>query len=186
MCVSVTIDVLWVLITVVKLQFQQHRKPRVSKPRQRQRNIRAKADHITDCVFPPCLHYIKQRGYTQLVRGLIWSEACRVGSRGGRLPALWVASTAYTSLPENSLWGGSFHCGHGNRRWIRWREWRRVSPYLLPFPSDPAPALWDRKPAPRFFPPEKGLLPPRRWTWRTSMRFFSKLSVSTSILWINI
>ncbi len=33
-------------------------------------------------------------------------------------------------------------------------------PYLLPFPSDPAPAFRDWKPAPRFFPPEKGLHAP--------------------------
>ncbi len=52
---------------------------------------------------------------------------------------------------------GVFTSAHRNRRWIRWREWRRASSYLLPFPSDPVPALWDRKPAPWFFPPEKGL-----------------------------
>ncbi len=39
------------------------------------------------CV-PPCPHYINERGYTQFVRGLIGSEACIVGSQGGRLPAL--------------------------------------------------------------------------------------------------
>ncbi len=32
-------------------------------------------------------HVISRAGYTQFVRGLIGSEACRVGSRGGRLPA---------------------------------------------------------------------------------------------------
>ncbi len=36
---------------------------RMSKPRQRQRNIRAKADHVIDYVFP---HYIKRAGNTQL------------------------------------------------------------------------------------------------------------------------
>ncbi len=82
---------------------------RMSKPRQRQRNMRAKADHVTGCVFLPAHTTSNERGYTQFVLGLIGSEACRVSSRGGRLPALWVASTAYASLPENSLWGGSFH-----------------------------------------------------------------------------
>ncbi len=81
----------------------------MSKLRQRQRNTRAKADHITDCVFPPSHTTLNERGYTQFVRGLIGSEECRVCSRGGRLPTLWVASTAYASLPENSLWGGSFY-----------------------------------------------------------------------------
>ncbi len=78
----------------------------MSKLRQRQRNTRAKADHITDCVFPPSHTTLNERGYTQFVRGLIGSEECRVCSR---LPTLWVASTAYASLPENSLWGGSFY-----------------------------------------------------------------------------
>ncbi len=48
-------------------------------------------------------------------------------------------------------------CGHGVCRWIWQREWRRASPYLLPHPPDPAPPLRDRKPAPRFLPPERGL-----------------------------
>ncbi len=34
----------------------------MSKLRQRQRNTRAKADHITDCVIPPFPHYIKRTG----------------------------------------------------------------------------------------------------------------------------
>ncbi len=57
---------------------------------------------------------------TQFVRGLIGSEACRVGSRGGRLSALLVASTAYSLLPENSLWGGRFH-QRSSRYWRRFR-----------------------------------------------------------------
>ncbi len=113
----------------------------MSKTRKRQRNIRAKADHVTDCVFFPTNTSSNKRGYTQFVRGLI----------GSGFPCICFASG------ENSLWGGSFHqrslpvptplpprrsggCARGNYRWIRWREWRRASPYLLPFPSDPAPA----------------------------------------------
>ncbi len=49
-------------------------------------------------------------------------------------------------------------------------EWRQVSPYLLPFPQDPAPA--------RFLPSPSGertrlsdCLPPQRWMWRMSMSF---------------
>jgi len=45
-----------------------------------------KVDHVIDCVFLPA-HVISRAGYTQFVRGLIGSEACRVVSRGGRLPA---------------------------------------------------------------------------------------------------
>ncbi len=55
----------------------------MSKPRQRQRNIRAKVDHVTDCVFLLAHATSNERGYTQFVRGLMGSEACRVGSRGG-------------------------------------------------------------------------------------------------------
>ncbi len=32
-------------------------------------------------------HVLSRAGYTQFVHGLIGSEACRVGSRGGQLPA---------------------------------------------------------------------------------------------------
>ncbi len=55
----------------------------ISKPKQRQRSIRAKADHVTDCVFLPAHTTANERGYTQFVRDLIGSEARRVGSRGG-------------------------------------------------------------------------------------------------------
>ncbi len=52
----------------------------MSKSRQRQRNIRAKADHVTDCVFLPAHTTSNEQGYTQFVHGLIESEACRVVS----------------------------------------------------------------------------------------------------------
>ncbi len=114
---------------------------RMSKLRQRQRNVREKADHVTDCVFLSAPHYIKWD--TQFVRGLIVSEACRVGSRGGRLPALWVASTTYASLPESSLWGGSFH--QGSSRWLcSWESqvdqmegMKTGEPLSSSFPSSP-------------------------------------------------
>ncbi len=56
---------------------------RMSKLRQRQRNIRVKTEHVTDCVFLPAHTTSNERGYTQFVHGLIGSEACRVASRGG-------------------------------------------------------------------------------------------------------
>ncbi len=58
-------------------------------------------------------------------------------------PAFLAVSVLF--LPMQSV-----GCARGNRRWIRWRERRRAIPYLLPFPSDPAPAHWVQKPAPRF------------------------------------
>ncbi|KAL0180003.1 hypothetical protein M9458_025445, partial [Cirrhinus mrigala] len=42
----------------------------------------------------------------------------------------------------------------GVRRWICWREWRRVTPYLLPYPADPMPVPKVRKPALRLLPPK--------------------------------
>ncbi len=56
--------------------------------RERQRNISVKADHVTDCVFLPAHDQRAGGGYTQFLRGLIGSEACRVDSQGGQLPAL--------------------------------------------------------------------------------------------------
>ncbi len=141
---------------------------RLSKPRQRQRRIRAKADHVTDCVFLPAHTTSNERGYTQFVRGLIGSEACRVCFQGGRLLALWrlplrtlrsrktlFEEGVLTSIPRSACplpLKQSGGCARGNHRWIRWREWRRASPYLLPFPLDPAPALWNCKPVPLLFP----------------------------------
>ncbi len=63
-----------------------YKAPVCLKPRQRQ-NKRAKGVMLQIvCVSLLTLHY--ERGYTQFVRGLLGSEARRVGSRGGRLPAL--------------------------------------------------------------------------------------------------
>ncbi len=43
--------------------------------------IRAKVDHVTDCIY-------HERDTHSFCDGLTGSEACRVGSRGSRLPAL--------------------------------------------------------------------------------------------------
>ncbi len=158
------------LFTVVcqrKIGNKKEREKEKTRKQTYQRHIRAKVDHVTDCP-----RYITSGMHT--VCAMVWLRVKHAESafRGGRLPALWVASTAYASLPggktlfEEGVFTSvlaapatlplrrSSGCA---RRWIRWRELRRAIPYLLPFPSDPAPAFWDRKPAPRFFPPEKGL-----------------------------
>ncbi len=70
----------------------------------------------------------------------------------------------------DSLWGGSFHqrphstchAAAEAEQWLcsqmdQMEGIKTGEPYLLPFPSDPVPAFWDRKSAPWFFPPEKGL-----------------------------
>ncbi|KAL0177142.1 hypothetical protein M9458_026036, partial [Cirrhinus mrigala] len=48
---------------------------------------------------------------------------------------------AFTSVPQ-----GAGPASTEAERWIYWREWRRVTPYLLPHPIDPWPVLWDGKP----------------------------------------
>ncbi len=163
----------------------------ISKPKQRQRSIRVKADHVTDCVFLPAHTTANERGYTQFVRDLIGSEACRVGSRGGfHCVCFATGKLSFLVVPAPLPPSRSGGCVCGNRRWIRWREWRRASPYLLSVPTDLAPALWDWKPAPRFFPPEKGLDAPPvffRGGGRGGCRWaFAKRNVCTSILWMNI
>ncbi len=77
---------------------------------------------------------------------------------------------AFSSLPESSLWGGSFHqcssrcwprfrrggagsCTRGIRSWIWQREWRWVSPYLLPHLPNPLSVIWVQKPVLRPLPP---------------------------------
>ncbi len=75
----------------------------MSKPWQRQINKGESRSRYRLCV-PPCLHYIKRAGIHTVCA---WSDWKRSMQR--RLPALWVASTAYASFPESFLWGGSFH-----------------------------------------------------------------------------
>ncbi len=170
---------------------------RMSKPRQRERNIRAKVNHVTDCVFLPAHTISNEQGYTQFVHGLIGGEACR---------ALWVASSAYASLPEISLWGESFHQLSSRCR-PRFGQSGAVAVLMgiadgsdggnedgrapiFSFPIRSSAALWDQKPTLRFFPPEKGLdVPPvfLRGDGRGGHRWaFAKLKVCTSILWMNI
>ncbi len=68
---------------------------------------RAKVVHSTDSVFLPA-QALSRAGIHTVCAWSAWGEARRVGSWGGWLAALWAASTAYASLPENSLRGRSF------------------------------------------------------------------------------
>ncbi len=151
------------LFTVVcqrKIGNKKEREKEKTRKQTYQRHIRAKVDHVqTVCSFLPTLYHERD---TQFVRwsGWEWSMQSRL-SRG---PTARIMSGIHCVCftpgggGELSLWGGSFHqrprsslpatlplrrssgCA---RRWIRWRELRRAIPYL-PFPSDPAPAFWDR------------------------------------------
>ncbi len=117
-------------------------------------------------------------GYTQSVCCLLESRASRVSSRGSCCHCVCSLSEAllrkepspaFLAVPVPLSPRRSGGCACGNRRWIRWRERKWASPYLLPFPSDPTPALWVRKPALWFLPPRErarrsACLPPRRWT----------------------
>ncbi|KAL0170730.1 hypothetical protein M9458_035326, partial [Cirrhinus mrigala] len=64
----------------------------------------------------------------------------RLSSRRETSPAF---PAVLTPLPPRR----SASCIRGVCSWIYWREWRRVTPYLLPHPPDPQPILWDRKAA---------------------------------------
>ncbi len=129
-----------------------------------QRQIRAKVDHVTDCVcsFLPTLYH--ERGYTQFVRWSDWDWSMQTARIMSGFHCVRFAPGG------DSLWGGSFHqrprstchAAAEAEQWLcsqmdQMEGIKTGEPYLLPFPSDPVPAFWDRKPAPWFFPPEKGL-----------------------------
>ncbi len=161
------------------------------------------------CV-PPCPYCkeLNERGYTQFVRWSDWEWSmqgrlsrgptahimsgfhCVCFAPGGKTLFKREFSLAFLAVPALlPLRRSGSGCAHGNRRWIRWREWRRASPYLLPFPSDPAPALWDPAHLAVLLPGERARCSacpfPRRGTGRMSMSF-PKTYVCTSMLWINI
>ncbi len=135
LCVSVTIYVLCLIYCCLSSYNSSNiESSRISKLRQRKRNIRAKADHVTYCVFLPAHTTSNERGYTQIGR-----EACRVGSRGGatapivsgfhcarfapgKLSLRREFSLAFLMVPALLLLRRSGGCALGNRRWIRLRE----------------------------------------------------------------
>ncbi|KAL0174634.1 hypothetical protein M9458_030602, partial [Cirrhinus mrigala] len=113
------------------------------------------------CV-PPCSRYITSGDTHTLCVACLGAEHAASALEGAdcpyceRLPLRTLRSRkalfeegAFTSVPR----GQSSGCTRGVCSWICWREWRRVTPYLLPHPTDLPPVLWDRKPALRFLPP---------------------------------
>ncbi len=99
-----------------------------------QRQIRAKVDHVTDCV-PPCPRYITSGIHT--VCAMIWLGVKHVESAlEGHyewLPLRMLRSRGGggggLSLRREFSWASSQHLP----RWRGgWRELRRTSPYLLP------------------------------------------------------
>ncbi len=90
----------------------------------------ARADHITVCV----LSAWEQSKQSQLSRELTARCHCVCS-----LSEAFFEKGAFACVPRGA--GPAFTkkrqsggCARGNRRWIRWRERRRASPYLLPFP----------------------------------------------------
>ncbi len=92
---------------------------------------------------------------------------------------LWVKSLHLRSSrcrPVSRKTRRSAGCARGNRRWIRWKERRRVSPYLLSFPIRSNARSRGSEARPAVLPPgerarRSACLSPRRWTWRMSMSF---------------
>ncbi len=82
--------------------------PRMSKLRQRQRNTRAKADHVTDCV-PPCPH-ISRAGIHTVCAWSDWEWSMQSRLSRGQTARIVSGFHCVCFAPgENSLWGGSFH-----------------------------------------------------------------------------
>ncbi len=116
-----------------------------------------RAGSISGCVFFSARAILRVGIHTVCVLSA-WEQNTQ-SQLSRELPALRVFVTAYacsrrslfeegafTSVPHGAgphLSRRSGGCARGNRRWIRWGEWRRASPYLLPLPPDPAPALWE-------------------------------------------
>ncbi len=95
------------------------------------------------------------------LKGAGIASVCRcVHFAPGRLSSRREPSPAFLAVPALLPPRWSNGCIRGDHRWIWWREWRWASPFLLPHPPDPAPALWDRKPALQFLPPGRGLNAP--------------------------
>ncbi len=134
---------------------------------------------------PPCPRYIMCRDTHSLC------VVCLGGFAPEMLSLRRESSPVFLVLLVPLLPRLSSGCIRGVRRWIWWREWRWASPYLLPYPPDPAPALWDRKPALRFLPPgerarHSTYLPPPRLMWRASMRIrpLNRLSMRSCWRWL--
>ncbi|KAL0177470.1 hypothetical protein M9458_026364 [Cirrhinus mrigala] len=110
------------------------------------------------CV-PPCKRYITSGDtHSTLCQPLSWLTARIVScflcgcSAPRRLSLRREPSLAFprvlVPLPPRRSGRYTF----GDRRWICWREWRRLTPYLLTYPADPMPVPRVRKPASRLLP----------------------------------
>ncbi len=90
----------------------------------------ARADHITVCV----LSAWEQSKQSQLSRS--WLPVVTAYARSRRLSLRKEPSPAFLAVPVllSRKKGRAVAALVGIARWIRWRERRRASPYLLPFP----------------------------------------------------
>ncbi len=94
------------LFTVVcqrKIGNKKEREKEKTRKQTYQRHIRAKVDHVTDCVFLPA-HTIPRAGYTQFVRWSDWEWSMQ--SRLSRGPTARIMSGILCFAPGggNSLW----------------------------------------------------------------------------------
>ncbi len=100
------------LFTVVcqrKIGNKKEREKEKTRKQTYQRQIRAKVDHVTDCVFLPA-HVISWAGYTQFVRWSDWEWSMQKRLSRPDCPHYeWLPLRMLRSRGGNSLWGGSFH-----------------------------------------------------------------------------
>jgi len=150
--------------------------------------IRAKVDHVIDCVFLPA-HVISRAGIHTVCAWSAWEwstqswllrgPAVRIVSgyhcvhfAPGGFSSRREPSPAFLALLGSPPLRRSGGCIRGVRSWIWQMEWRRTGPYLRPLLPDPLPVLWDRKPVLRFLPLREwtqrfSYLPPRGKMWRS-------------------
>ncbi len=163
LCVSVTIyeSYLQLLSSYNSSNIERFR---MSKPMTKRKEHKGESKSSYRLCVPPCPHYIKWAGIHTVCAWSDWGWSMQSIVSGfhcvrfapGNLSLRREFSPAFLAVPAPLRPKQSGGCAHGNRRWIRWREWRWASPYLLPFPSDPAPLSGIRSPPCGSSPRRKG------------------------------
>ncbi len=121
-CLSISVvSLIWCCLSFTSTQNKIHDGYKCNKT-----STWARADYITGCVFLPANELSLLGIHTVSVLSA-WEQS-KQSQLSRELSPAFLAVPVQLSLRR----GGG--CARGNRRWIRWRGRRRVSPYLLPFP----------------------------------------------------